>query len=155
MSKEQLPLKYHFTIEARDKDNNIKATNSVYNTVMNVGKIAVGKMFSGEGGPVASFVYIALGSNNAAVVATQTTLSGEIADAGCDRSIDTTPTTSGTGSVAVINKTFSVTNTVTVKEAGLFNGAVATGSMFARTTFSDVNVVSGDTIACSWNVSIS
>ena len=71
--------------------------------------------------------------------------------------------TSGTESVVtttITNDTYQVTGTITatagrsVDEAGLFD-AVSTGNMFTSATLNVVTLVSGDSIAWTWQVKVS
>lgn len=101
----------------------------------------------------APFTYIAVGTDDTAAAATQTTLEAEITDSGLERAAGT-PTqedTNVTDDTAQLVKAFSVTGTKAIKEVGVFNAASA-GTMLSRDVITTKNVENGDTITITHKV---
>lgn len=126
----------------------------VSNLVTTVGKALVAGRINGSGSPAAA-TYIAVGTGTNAAAAGDTALQTEITDSGLERaaatvSLEDTDTTDDT---ARLTKTFSVTGTKAVTESGVLNAA-STGTLLARQVFSAVNVVSGDTLAVTWDFDV-
>jgi hypothetical protein len=122
------------------------------NLITNAGRGLVSGLINGSGSPAAA-TYIAVGTGTNAANATDTTLQTESATAGLSRAAGTVSlvTTSVTNDTAQVTKTFSVTGTVAVTEAGLLN-ASSTGTLLCRQVFSAVNVVNTDSLAVTWKV---
>jgi hypothetical protein len=76
-------------------------------------------------------------------------------DSGLERAAGTTSrvTTDVTNDTAQVTKTFSVSGSTAVTEAGLLDSA-STGILLARQVFSAINVISGDTLAITWKLDI-
>ena len=60
-------------------------------------------------------------------------------------------TTTVTNDTAQVTKTFTVTGTFAVTEAGLLNASSA-GTLLCRQVFSAVNVLNGDSLQITWKV---
>jgi len=111
------------------------------NTIMNAGKAVVsGLMLSDVGGT--AFDYIAIGTDNTAPNATDTSMYAEVYRVAGTGSQETTTVTDDT---ARLTTSVSITSSVSIQEAGVFNSDSA-GDMLARSTFSAVSVNDGDTI---------
>jgi len=116
------------------------------NTVVNTGLAELAKLSIDTGTPTA-FSYIATGTDNTAVTASDTSLGAEIIDSGLSRAQGTksTVTTNVTDDTAQLVKSFNVTGTKAIKELGVFNAA-STGTMLSRAVITTKNVENGDTI---------
>lgn len=125
------------------------------NGVTNAGFALVAGRINGSGAPAAA-TYLAVGTGTTAFAATQTALVTETATSGLSRAAGTVSlvTTTQTNDTAQVTNDFSVTGSVAVTEAGLFN-ASSTGTMLARQTFSAINVASGDTLTITYKVQAS
>lgn len=118
----------------------------IHNLVVTAGKNEAAKLLVGDGGT--PFSYIALGTGTTTPSVTDTALEAEIVDSGLARAQGTVSTTDN---IAKVEKTFNVTGTKAVTEAGLFNAATA-GVMFARVVFAPLNVQNGDTLTYRWEI---
>jgi len=174
----------HVTIAVKAPDGTVKAYRQTDNLITDDGANCVGKLLFGGGstggrgtasaaatGPVcvgaltAPFNYIGTGSGTTAADKSQAKLVTENNANGLTRQIGTITYTNDTASGAssavqtiAIAKTFSVTGAGgNVAEAGLFNDTfanAATSGMFARQTFSNIALASGDSLAVTWTISI-
>ena len=126
-----------------------------HNLVTNAGFALVAGRINGSGTPAAA-TFIAVGTGTTDANVADTTLETELAASGLSRAAGTVSleTTTVTDDTARVTKTFSVTGTVAVTEAGLLNAASA-GSLLARRVFAEVNVVNTDSLAVTWDVSVS
>lgn len=126
----------------------------VSNLVTTAGKAAVAGKIGGVG-TVADFEYIAIGTGTNAAAAGDTTLQTEITTNGGERDIGTASlvTTDTTNDTLRVTLTFNFTGSFAVTESGLFNDASA-GTLLARQVFSAINVISGDSLAMTWNVDV-
>lgn len=116
------------------------------NLVVNAGLAGMASRCNGSGGE-AAFTYLAVGTGTTAPAAGNTALETEITDSGLARASATVSrvTTSVSNDTAQLDKTWNVTGTKAVTEAGAFNAA-SVGTMLGRQTFSAVNVANGDTL---------
>ena len=120
------------------------------NTIMNVGKSVVSAFIGSDITGGVAFDYMSIGTSGVAAAATQTALGVETQRVGTAASQTTTTTTNDT---ATFIGSFGVSGTAAIVEAGIFN-ASTTGSMLARTTFTALNVISGDAINATWDVTV-
>jgi hypothetical protein len=100
--------------------------------------------------------YIALTENASAASAASTSLTGEITSGGCGRAIGTYAHTLG-ASTLTLAKTFSVSGTFpAIHRAGLFQVSTASSAILSFETVlnADANVVSGDTLAVTWTITL-
>lgn len=105
----------------------------------------------------APYRYMALTENASAPSASDTALTGEITSGGCGRALATAAHTLGTNT-ATLSKTFSVSGTFpAIHKVGLFQVSTASSSLlgFVAALNADANVVSGDSLAVTWTVTIS
>jgi hypothetical protein len=116
------------------------------NTVVNAGLAELAKLSIDTGTPTA-FSYIAVGTDNTAVMATDTSLGAEITDSGLSRAQGTksTVTKNVTDDTSQLVNSFNVTGTKAITELGVFNAA-STGTMLSRAVITTKNVENGDTI---------
>lgn len=130
-------------------------TMKIKNLVVSAGKAGVASRINGSGGE-AAFTYLAVGTGVTAAAAGDTTLQTETATSGLSRASATVSriTTSVTNDTAQLDKTFSVTGTVAVTEAGALNAA-SSGTLLGRQVFSAVNVVNGDTLQITYKFQVS
>jgi hypothetical protein len=124
----------------------------ISNGITNAGRALISGLINGSGTPAAA-TYIAVGTGTNAFSASDTTLQTESSTSGLSRAAGTVSlvTTSVTNDTAQVLKSFSVSGTVAVTEAGLLN-ASSTGTLLCRQTFSAVNVVNTDTLQITWKV---
>lgn len=143
------------TIEVKDKNGVLKERREIKNIVTNAGKAVVAGLLCGDGG-LAVFNYLEVGTGTTAAAATDTTLQTAITDSGLARAAATVSrvTTAVTNDTAQLVKTWSVTGTKAITEAGAFNASSA-GTMLGRQVFSAVNVVSGDTFQLTYKYQLS
>lgn len=127
-------------------------SKNVSNLITNAGRGLISGLINGSGAPAAA-TYVAVGTGATAANATDTTLQTETATSGLSRAAGTASlvTTSVTNDTAQVTKTFSVSGTVAVTEAGLLN-ASSSGTLLCRQVFSAVNVVNGDSLQITWKV---
>ncbi|MHA1308889.1 MAG: hypothetical protein ACTSQN_16550 [Candidatus Heimdallarchaeota archaeon] len=122
-------------------DGKEKYHQIVPNTIMNAGKAVVSGLMLADVGEDA-FDHIAIGTDNTAPDATQSALIAEVYRVAGTGSQETTTVTDDT---ARLTASVSITSSVSIQEAGVFNSDSA-GDMLARSTFSAVSVNDGDTI---------
>lgn len=130
-----------------------KATIS--NLLPTVGKALVAGRIMGSGSPAAS-TYIGVGTGTTAANATDTGLETETTVSGLTRATATISlvTTDVTDDTAQAVKSFAVTGTVAVTEAGMLNAGFGGGTLLARQKFSAVNVINGDTLEITWKFDV-
>lgn len=130
-------------------------TMKIKNLVVSAGKAGVASRINGSGGE-AAFTFLAVGTGTNAAAAGDTTLQTELATSGLSRAAATVSrvTTSVTNDTAQLDKTFSVTGTAAVTEAGALNAA-SSGTLLGRQVFSAVNVVNGDTLQITYKFQVS
>jgi hypothetical protein len=121
---------------------------SIPNTIMNVGKSVVSSFIGSDIATGVAFDYMSIGTSGLAAAATQTILGSEQVRVGTASAHATTTTTNDT---ARFIGSFAISGTLSIVEAGIHNAASA-GSMLARTTFTALNVISGDAINATWDV---
>lgn len=127
----------------------------INNLVTNAGFAGMASRCNGAGAE-AAFTYLAVGTGTTAAAAGNTTLETEITDSGLQRAAATASrvTTTQTNDTAQLDKTFSVTGTKAVTEAGALNAAAA-GVLLGRQVFSAINVVNGDTLQITYKFQFS
>jgi len=124
----------------------------ISNLITNAGRALISGLINGSGTPAAA-TYVAVGTGTTAAAAGNTTLETETAASGLTRAAGTVSlvTTTITNDTAQVTKTFAITGTVAVTEAGLLN-ASSNGTLLCRQVFSAVNVVNTDSLAITWKV---
>jgi hypothetical protein len=123
-----------------------------HNITVNAGLEWVKSVISNNGDTEAGtdfMEYVAVGSNNTSPAAGDTTLNTEITTSGLGRAIGTYA--SGATGVCTVTKSFSVTGSETVEEAGLFDDPTA-GTMLARVLTGTTSVSNGDTLEVEWTI---
>ncbi len=100
--------------------------------------------------------YIALTENASAASAASTSLTGEITTGGCGRALGLYAHTLGAATYT-LSKTFSVSATFpAIHRAGLFPVSTASSALIAFETVlnADANVISGDSLAVTWTITL-
>jgi len=146
---EETSLSGTFHVAVLGEDGNEKSHQIVPNTIMNAGKAVVSGLMLVDVGEDA-FDYIAIGTDNTAPDATQSALIAEVYRVAGTGSQETTTVTDDT---ARLTTSVSITSSVSIQEAGVFNSD-STGDMLARTTFSSVSVNDGDTVNIGYDVKV-
>ena len=125
---------------------------NVSNLITNAGRGLISGLINGSGTPAAA-TFIAVGTGTTAAAATDTALQTETATSGLSRAAGTVSlvTTTITNDTAQVTKTFSVTGSVAVTEAGLLN-ASSVGTLLCRQVFSAINVANGDSLQVTWKI---
>lgn len=143
-----------FELCLKDKDGKIKEVRLSRNLVTNAGFAGIASRINGAGSEAAA-TYLAVGTGTTAASASDTTLQTEITDSGLARVSATASrvTTTVTNDTAQLTTTFTVTGTKAVTEAGYLNASSA-GVLFARSVFSAVNVVNGDSLQLTYKIKV-
>jgi len=151
-------LKGRINLKVFDSFGNLKDEEDINNVIVNVGKAVVaGRILDDVTSAQAQpFDFIALGTNNTAAAATQTTLGAEITTGGGERSSasGSRVLTNVASDTAQLINTFNFTSTFSIVESGIFNDANS-GDMLARQTFTAKNVNNGDSLQVTWKVTVS
>jgi hypothetical protein len=128
-------------------DGTVKEDKTINNLVVTTGKNFIASRMINDQATTAIMSHMALGSDNTAAIVGQTALTTELgarvalADA-------------VSGAEVTYTATFGAgVSTGAIVEAGIFN-ASSSGTMACRTVFSVVNKGSDDTLAITWNVTI-
>lgn len=137
-----------YTKEGKLRDS----TGWIKNLTTNDGKAAFAGL-AGNTGAITAFGWLALGTSNTAVVASQTALSAEITDTGLQRASATVSrtTTSVTNDTLTFTKTFTATGTKVIEEVGYFNAA-SSGTMGGRALTTTKTVNNTEQIQVIYNV---
>jgi hypothetical protein len=125
---------------------------NVSNLITNAGRGLISGLINGSGSPAAA-TFIAVGTGTTAAAAGDTALQTETATSGLSRAAGTVSliTTSVTNDTAQVTKSFSVSGSVAVTEAGLLNAA-SVGTLLCRQVFTAINVANGDTLQITWKI---
>jgi hypothetical protein len=151
---ENIKIKGQIDFKIYGVDGKIRDEFTVFNSIMNAG-FAQLALLAGDASAV-PFTYLALGTSNTAVAASQTALGGEIADSGLARTSATVSrvTTTQTNDTLQLFYSFSVSGSKTVEEVGIFNAA-STGTMLARALTSTKSLVNGEVFEITYKVKFS
>ena len=150
-----MKIRGRITLQCFNKDGSLKWTEKVNNIITNAGKAEVAGLAGNTGSPTA-FTYLAVGTSNTAVAATQTALGAEITTGGLERAAATVSrtTTTVTTDTLRLTKTWTASATHAVEEIGIFNAA-SSGDMLGRALTGTKNLVSGETLAATYDVDFS
>jgi len=135
MENKGLKISYNAIIETFDvHTKEVLQTTKVHNLVVNSGLNRVSDLIGGLS--AVSFGYVAIGTDNTAVLATDTDLGAEV-----DRQA-VVPSDEGTGIILYdFTFTFGTGESYTITEAGIFDNLTPSGSvMLNRLVFSGHNV---------------
>lgn len=126
---------------------------TVENMITNTGLALITSRLGQSSEAIAN--YIAVGTSNTAVGATQTGLGGEITDSGLQRATGTfsQQTTTTTNDTFQITKTWTASGTKTIEEVGVFNES-SSGTMLSRVLTNTRTVYAGDTFTDTYKLII-
>jgi len=118
-------------------------------SLTNVGFAAIAGLV-GDTGSITAFTYLAYGDDTTTAAAAHTGLQGT--ESQREAGTVTRATTTVTNDTLQIAKTFTISSTETIGEAGVFN-ATSAGSMLARSVLSPTrSVASGDSYVCTYKI---
>lgn len=139
-----LKLKGKVTVTLTDGEGNLKYQHSKDNLIVTIGKETVASRLVAN--TEAAFTYLAIGSDNTAPGAGDTTLTTETARVSA--------TVGSTGVDATWSASFGAgVGTGTVAEAGLFNANLG-GDMLSHVNGLSVTKGASDTLTVTWTVSV-
>ena len=151
MSNEQLGLSGQVHMVLKDRYGFIKDERDGPNLVVTDGKEEVARLVGGQSGD--AFTHIAIGIDNTAASAGQTTLISESTSEGAERAaadVSIITQTVSNDSAQFVN-TFSFTDAFSIVESGVFNNSV-TGDMLCRQVFTALAVDNGDSLTVTWKI---
>jgi hypothetical protein len=121
------------------------------NVITNAGKAQIA-LLAGDAGAT-PFTYLAVGTNDTAAAATDTTLGAEITDTGLARAAATVTrtTTTVTNDTLSLSYTWTATGVKTITEVGIFN-ASSSGIMLGRKLTSSTVTANNDQIQITYTV---
>ena len=126
----------------------VKQQFEVPNLVVTTGKNHIAAKIAATTNSPAAMTHMAIGTSSTAPAASDTTLGTETGRVSLSGSVVSTNTITYTA-------TFPAgTGSGVITEAGIFNASTA-GTMLCRTTFPAVNKQAGDSIAVTWDVTVS
>lgn len=134
------------------KHGTLKDVSYSHNLITSAGKAGLAGL-AGNVGAVSAFTYLEVGTSTTAPAIGQTALIGAITTNGLQRasaSVSRTTTTVTNDTLTLI-KTFTVTGSSTVEEAGVFN-ASSSGVMAGRSLTGTKALSNGDTYVLTYNI---
>jgi hypothetical protein len=143
---EMLKATGDLSVVLRDADGNVKQTVEITNLVVTAGlgyissrmkdasATAMSHMAVGTGATAAALGNTTLGTENARVALTSTTVTG--------------------AQIVYVASFPAGTGTAALTEAGIFNDGT-TGTMLCRTVFSAINKGASDTLSITWTITVS
>jgi hypothetical protein len=143
-----------------DQSGQVKDERHLDNLIVGAGVEGVAYRIASFSSAVAStspYNYIALGTSNTAVDASQTALVAELpSGASYGRLQDNSAIyNTSSGNKLILSVTFPPgQGTGTLRESGLFDASNA-GNMLARQTFADIQKAAGDTLTVTWTITLS
>jgi len=149
MINDEIKMRGDVTVQLFDKDGNVKDSRQIKNLVVATGKtfIAASMLKTTTNSPVA-MTHMAIGADNTAAASGNTALGSELGRVSLS---------SATSSGAVVTYVASFpagTGTGAVVEAGILNGSSG-GTLLCRTVFAVVNKGADDTMAITWQITVS
>lgn len=149
MINDEIKLRGDVTVQLFDKDGNVKDTRQIKNLVVANGKtfIAASMLKTNTNSP-AAMSHMAIGADNTAAASGNTALGSELGRVSLSSA-------TSSGAVATYVASFPAgTGTGAVVEAGILNGASG-GTLLCRTVFAVVNKGADDTMAITWQITVS
>lgn len=144
--QETLKMKGELTVVVKDSNGNVKEERHIPNLVVTAGKNHIASRMVTNATTIMSHMAAGTGTTTPAAVDT-----GLVVEAGRVTLSSYTASTN----VVTATATFPAgTATGAITEAGIFNAGTA-GTMLCRTTFPVVNKAAGDSIAITWNITVS
>lgn len=126
---------------------------TIWNLVTNSGRDQLHLQGYGTTGLATNgFNYIALSNDSTAPSASDTSLTGEISANGLGRTQGAYAHTTGTNTTTISN-TFTATGSQSCQKAALFN-ASSSGVMNHEATFTQRSLISGDTLAVTYTITL-
>jgi hypothetical protein len=151
MIKESLTLKGNVKLVLTGPDGTIKEDKEIPNLVVKSGRDFIASRMIGTSKAVMS--HMAIGTDNTAAVANNTTLGTEVErNALSSSAVGTAGDENIVTYVATFGPNEPVANAAVV-ESGIFND-VTSGDMLCRTTFPVVNKGTDDTLTITWTITI-
>jgi hypothetical protein len=142
-------------IEHRSSDGSLLGTEVVHNLITDVGRRQYHKQCFGTSGLATNGMnYIALSNDTVSEDASSTTLSTEIASNGLSRAQGTVTLPTGSGTQTTISKVFTATGTQSAQKMALFDASSA-GNMNHVLSFTQRNLISGDTLTITVTITLS
>ena len=127
-----------------------------HNTILTMGKAEIARGLVADISTGSKVDWMALGLGSSTISATDLTLGSEYLRYGLGSITGSTITTTTTNDTAQWIGSFTIDATKTINEAGLFNASgLNSGSMIARTCFTDIVAGSQDTILATWRIQFS
>lgn len=140
-------------IEHRDRNGKLLWKGRSYNLITNAGRDFLHQQgYKDTGLGSNGLNYIALSNDTVGETASSTTLSNEIASNGLTRAQGTYAHTAGTNTTT-ISKTFTASGTQSAQKAALFT-ASSSGTMCHVLSFTQRNLISGDTLAITFTITL-
>jgi hypothetical protein len=125
-----------------------------FNQITNTGRVQLHTQCYATGSILTNgFNYIALTNTAITPAAADTTLSGEISTNGLTRAIGTVTLATGSGTQTTVAKTFTASGTQAAQAAALFT-ASSSGVMNHELTFTQRSLISGDTLAVTFTITL-
>jgi hypothetical protein len=145
--KDDIGLKGKIHIVHYGDERVVKEERDIENLIVTTGKVATAKRINGTDS-LNPFTYVEIGTGTATATAGDSALVTYYKEDAADCSYEAS-------NKAKWISTFSFTESVSVTEAGIFNGAHSGGTMLARQVFAVLNVENGDSIEITWTVTVS
>lgn len=142
-------------LDIYSKDGVLKDTTGwISNIITNVGKAQIA-LLAGDATAI-PFTYLAVGTSNTAVAATDTTLTAEISTSGLARAAGTVSrvTTTTTNDTYQVTYTWTASGSVTVEEVGVFNAA-SVGTMLGHALTTTKTLANTDILQGTYQVKFS
>lgn len=145
MLQDSLKLSGRVGIVLRDKDGNVIDEQTTENLVVNDGLNYICSRMEGTSQNVMS--HMAVGTDNTAVAAGDTTLGTEAARVSLDS------TTVSTNTIEYVASYAAGTGTGALVEAGIFNAASG-GDMLCSVRFDVINKAAADSMTITWTITL-
>jgi hypothetical protein len=149
------PFSRKFDIPDPDSYKIVEDDEVVHNQKTDVGIVQLHTQGYGLSGLLTNgFNWIALTNTAVTPAHGDTTLSGEITTNGLARAQGSVVLPTGTGTQTTVDKTFTATGTQSAQAAALFTAA-SVGVMNHELTFTQRNLLSGDTLETTYTITLS
>lgn len=146
---ENLKIRGELNMVLRDSSGNIKDERSYHNTITAKGKTIAAKLWGGISATAYNAMAIGIGTPSANALGSEITTNGGERKAIIPTSVKTTI---DDDTVQFVGE-FTFTGSFAITEEGIFNNSTSGGDMGASTSFTAVNVVSGDTWTVTHKIS--
>lgn len=148
------PLLDHFG-NRKHSAYDLLSYEEIWNVITNVGRAFIHTgAYATSGIQTNGLNYIALSNDTLTETASSTTLSNEIASNGLQRAQGTVVLATGAGTQTTVAKTFTATGTQSAQKGALFS-ASSGGTMNHVLAFTQRALANGDTLTCTWTLTIS